>query len=345
MQIPANLWPALFSASTGKAWPPLTAEEIETFIRDCAAESLLPILQTDDSIPAAIQEARKPFAALLPLQKQRTQILVRALQRIGEILEGEDFALLKGADYAFRLYPQPYLRPMSDIDLLVPAARMPEVCRRFFEAGMQQHFPAGTASRLKSHHETVFTLNGVLIEPHHSFIQRARHRIDYDGIWRRRIAFHPAGVRTFRLADADALIYQTLRMATDQFNEPLIHYLDFYLLLHRFEGDLETLAGRAREYRTERALYAAFRQLTRLFPELHPRTDALLESLLSPSVRRHLDERVLPARFIYRRIARREQLWRKFNLMDGYRERLGFLFYWAYAAVAGRFVRSTRPAS
>ena len=253
----------------------------------------------------------------------RTDILLRALQTVGELLDGEEFVLLKGCDYIFRLYETPYLRQMADVDILVPPSRMEVVHERFRAAGMQQQFPSGGVDRLESHHETVFKLGDVTIEVHRSFIQRARNRIDYDAVWSRRVS----AAHGLRLSDEDALLYHALGLAIKEFNVPLVRYFDLYLMA----GDVtEEVAARAREWRIERAFYASLRQLKTVFPELHIETSMLL----TKKQRDFIDTRVVASPFRRRGPQkRREQLWRKWHLMDGYRERIGFLAYHAAAKV------------
>jgi hypothetical protein len=141
----------------------------------------------------------------------------------------------------------------------------------------------------------------------------------------------------YRLSDDDALLYHALGLAIKEFNVPLIRYLDLYLLVDRHEGDKRVLAERARAWRIERALFASIRQLTMVFPEIAPKIEPLPDTLLSPRVKAILDTRVIRSPLRPRTAPkRREQLWRKWQLMDGYRERLGFLIYHAWSLAAGR---------
>jgi Uncharacterised nucleotidyltransferase len=334
MRLPVELWPALSRISGAPSWPPQTDAEADQFLRQSAAENLLPLLFEDDSVPPIIHEARKRFAVFARVQIRRTELLVNALRRIGEILHPDEFLLLKGADYAFRLYEKPHLRPMGDLDFMVPAVKMGSVVEKFRAAGLPQFFGAAS-TRLQRYHEKAFVIDNVTVEPHDAFLQRARHRIDYDAVWSRRVPFEAAGVAAFRLAEVDGLLYSTLRLAKDEYNGPLVNYLDCHLLLDDFKGELQAASERAREWRIERAFYAGLRQTARVFPSMEPRIASLLDGLLSSGVRRHIDDRVLPSPFVHRRISRSVQVWRKFNMMDGYRERLRFLFAHAIDTFAG----------
>lgn len=48
------------------------------------------------------------------LAEARAGILESALRALGELMAGEPFVVLKGADYMRRLYPGPARRPMQD---------------------------------------------------------------------------------------------------------------------------------------------------------------------------------------------------------------------------------------
>ena len=116
-----------------------------------------------------------------------------------------------------------------------PADRIDAVCERLLGAGLRRQ-PAFGASRDPAHHERVFFHGRILVEVHQSFIQRARHRVDYEGVWQRSVPLEIDGRRVRRLDDVDALVYHTLSMAIDQFNARLVRYVDLWLLLGRAPG-------------------------------------------------------------------------------------------------------------
>ena len=86
--------------------------------------------------PAAVRGRGAPpcFANALERQRghqrlaaRRSAILLQGLQAVARALGDEPFVVLKGADYARRLYARPDLRPMQDLDILVPRTRLPQV--------------------------------------------------------------------------------------------------------------------------------------------------------------------------------------------------------------------------
>ena len=52
---------------------------------------------------------------------------------------GVPVAVLKGADFADHLYPDPSLRPFTDLDLFVPEARVPEAEKAISRLGYVPH--------------------------------------------------------------------------------------------------------------------------------------------------------------------------------------------------------------
>lgn len=336
VELPISFWPALFRTISSGPWSGVSSSEAESFLRACVQHRVLPLLLEEKNLPDPIRAALPLTRAVQLVQIERSQLLVRTLNRLAEIMEGEPYVLLKGSDFAFRLYARPELRPMADIDFLIPRERREAVAKRLRAAGARQKFPAGPASRLESHHEMVFVLDEVTIEPHHSFFQRSRGSIDYDAIWDRRVPLAAGSIRAWRLSDEDALLYAAISMTSEYFDLPMLRYLDFYLLAERCEGRIADVARRAREWGIERSFFAALHQTSLVFPELRPRVEPALHALLSERKRRFLTERVLPQPLSHAKAKRGGQLWRKFHLIDGYAARLAFLTYHSYAVVAGR---------
>lgn len=343
MDLPASLWPALFRSISSAPWLGASKDEASAFVRACIRHRLLSLLLEESSLPDPIRAALPLTRAVQLVQIERTQLQLRALARLASVLEDEPYVLLKGCDYAFRLYPRPELRPMADIDFLIPRERIEAVAERLRAAGARQEFPAGPASRLRSYGEMTFVLDEVTIEPHHAFTQRARNSINYNEIWRDRVPFSAGAIRAFRLSDEDAILHAAISMASEYFDLPMIRYLDLYLLLDGSGVDLADLARRAREWRIRRPLFSALHQTSVVFPELRPKVEPMLHCLLSERERRFLIGRLLPPPLSYTKATRRDQLWRKFHLIDGYSARLSFLLYHSYAAVAGRALAIVRP--
>lgn len=341
LSLPPSLWPLVHRAAGGEAWPPRTEKEADAFLEAAGREGLLGLAFEVDDLPEAVRAARERQRAWPLLMARRSGILQGALAELRRILEDEPVVLLKGADYAWRLYPRPELRPMQDVDFLVPEARLEAVTGRLRRGGAVPRPARSPAARLASYYERGFFLGEVQVEPHVRFLPRARERVDYAAVWARKA---PTSVpATFRLDDVDALAYQALSLAKDELSAPLIRWIDLWLLLARAPETLPAAAERAREWGTRRALYGALRRAAQLFPELESRElAAVRDGLLPGRVRRFLDRFVLPPvseQGRVRAVTRRRQLWRKLWLLDDARLRLGFGLSHGYASLRGRLAR------
>jgi putative nucleotidyltransferase-like protein len=346
LDLPPSLWSTLHRLAAGEGWPPSSAATAERFVGRASKEALLPLLFADRELPPVVQEALNGSRALRRISALRSDLLLAAARQLDEILAHEPHVFLKGVDYQHRLYPQPSLRPMQDIDILVPRARVPAVMQRLQAHGLAP-IPMATVTEVPSHHERLFRLGDISVDVHHSFVQRARNRIDYEAVWDRKVPLAAPGLAAYRLADADALVYHAVSMAADEFSIPLLRYLDLWLMLRKVPGIHEAARERAREWGVDRALYGAFRLGSRLFPELEAVIGRTTDRLLAPLARRFLDDRVLPNPWEHgdgRTPARGTRVWRKLWLIDGFRHRAAFTLYHAYALVRGQLIVARRRA-
>ncbi len=342
--LPSSFWSSVHQATTGGRWPPATAAEARRLVERCSWHGLLPLLFAQPDLPPAVERARDEARGWQRILDVRARLFQDAIVAVCAALGDEPALLLKGADYAQRLYPDRSLRPMQDVDVLVAADRIDVACRRLMDAGLVRQ-PAVGAARDPLHHERVFFRGRVIVEVHQFFVQRARHRIDYDAIWRRRVPLEVGGRQVARLDDVDALAYHALSMAIDQFHVRFIRYVDLWLLLRQGDWIALAAAERARDWQAARALYGALSLGCRLFPEL--RTGDVGEAMaraLTASTRRFVDRWVLPPLRELRRTRephRLVQLWRKACLMDAARRRVAFAL--SHAAATWRSRRSGGP--
>jgi hypothetical protein len=345
--VPPSLLRAL-AAAADAPWPPVTAGDCDRLLAHAATAGLLPLLFETPG-PPVFHDALQRQQGHRRLAARRCEILLQGLEAVGRALGDEPFVVLKGADYARRLYARPDLRPMQDLDVLVPRARLPHVYARLAEAGATPRALWRIAAHAESAHERPFVLGDVVVEVHQAFVQRARHRVDYDAIWERRVACGP-GSAVARLEDTDALVAHAVSLAKDGFSVPLVRYLDLRLLLPR--ARLDQAAARAREWSTVRVLFGALSQALALMPELRtPEREEFLRELLPRRSRAFLEERVLPPlgeQGRARAVSRGRNLWRKLWLMDDAGRRLSAAAGQALALVTGgvrTFLARWRPAA
>jgi hypothetical protein len=348
--LPASLWPTVHRLATGEGWPPATPDAVNRLVAATVTEGMTPLLFAQDGLPPLVRQTLDGLTALDRLNARRSQLMLAAIRRVAEALREEAFAFLKGADYAHRLYPHPTLRPMGDVDILVPRDRVDAISARLVACGMERK-DTGPITTMASYYAQTFRIGHISLDVHHSFVQRIRARVDYDALWRRREPLVVAGLPAGRLGDVDALVYHAISMAKDEFCVPLSRHVDLWLMARARPDIWAPAAERAREWGVERALYGALQLARRLFPELDDLgAGRTTERLLTPRVRRFLDRRVLPDPWEHgsgRGLSRRARLWRKFWLMDDARRRGAFLGYHAWALLwtrgEGSGVRPSAP--
>ena len=327
-----SLWKSLRELAGGDA---------VAFVARANQESLLPLLAAERDLAPDVAAAIQRSAALVAAHRMRSAIIAKAFRRALELLDGERSIVLKGCDFAHRLYPRPEMRPMADIDVLVGVNDIDRIVAGLEARGVARSALPGVAILAKSHHEVVMTIDGVTFEVHNRFIQKARHRIDYDAVFARAVPFGNA----LRLADADALAYETISIAIKYFTSPLIRYVDVWLLLAD-PATLEASAARAIEWRARRAFYATFRFGSRVFPEFREeRFERVMRDIVSKRTAKFLDERVIPQpqRGMKSVPSRSTQLWQKFWLLDDPMRRTAFLAEHAGAVASGALRASIAP--
>jgi hypothetical protein len=255
------------------------------------------------------------------------------------VLGADEFLLLKGADYCHRLYARPELRPMADVDILVPDSQFEGMIERLAAAGYPRKYAEFGAGFAPGFHEISIEIGSVHVEPHRSFGQPVRAAIDYDGIRQRCERFDSGGIGGYRLSAADAIVCHAFNLAMDEFSSPLINYVDFFLLLERHQDELPVCVARAKAWDIERPLFSALHLTSNLFPAAATTNvkDAI-GALLDARFREFLAKRVLPdpaTEASGHVTGRHVQLRRKFLLMDRSWRRLALIAYNAYETAVG----------
>ena len=151
-------------------------DDWDNLITEAENYSVAPLLFTnlrESGVDMPVNQKMKLFA-LVQRHKHENSARTTALNEIVSAC-GKAFipvVVLKGAFLAHTIYPDPSLRPMSDIDILVPPAREAEVMRILRELGYSA--PEGPGSQyLSEHHhlpgahKTVDNQH-ILVEVHHS---------------------------------------------------------------------------------------------------------------------------------------------------------------------------------
>ncbi|MFN3516814.1 MAG: nucleotidyltransferase family protein [Novosphingobium sp.] len=159
--------------------PDLSAADWAELDRIAAQHRLQPLLHSlhrgKTGVPAAIAatwQAAHRFHAMQAMV-QRAE-LAETCAILAD--EGIPAVALKGAWLAAQAYPDPALRPMRDIDLLVPQADIIRAFERLLAAGYRQAGPAeltlAETVRIDKHMPPLAAPRGTMIELHHRLWER-----------------------------------------------------------------------------------------------------------------------------------------------------------------------------
>jgi hypothetical protein len=143
-----------------------TAEKIRRFIEMATRHSVLPIVTRNLGQPASPElVAASGFTMLLRL---RLDEIVRTFRE-----HGIPFVVLKGAEFADRLYPDPALRGFTDIDLMVPRSALEQAGEALRSLHFHRHLPKGLRHAEQPYGEQVWISEGagrVSVEIHWNLV-------------------------------------------------------------------------------------------------------------------------------------------------------------------------------
>lgn len=225
----------------------------------------------------------------------RNAVLFRQLDHILEELTGQGIAvvLLKGADLADSLYPEPGLRSMSDLDLLISQPDFQQALTILNNNGYHEYLPEATPGldKLLSHHAHLKKENssGPLLELHWTLLGSPafRHAAPIDWFWESlepclewnfRLAVQN---RVFRLNPTANLLYLAAHQMLQHGGEKVA--LRWLLDIHRLirlrgnEIDWQLLAIQAGKFGWSKALHLALEAVQSCFAT--PLPDGILDTL------------------------------------------------------------------
>jgi hypothetical protein len=208
--------------------------------------------------PSARRRLSDGLAACRARHLLMTRELGQALRQCAAA--GVDVIVLKGPVLAESVYPDPALRPFSDLDLLVRPADRFRMDAMLRDLGHR---------RVADEHSWDFdiaydgatlyeTAAGVRIDLHWALLTEPRFvwNADEAEIWERSVAITVAGQPARGLGGEDLLLYLAAHLAVHHTLAGLRRYWDVALLLERCHGalDWDALLARAARWRTRRAL-------------------------------------------------------------------------------------------
>jgi len=241
------------------------------------AEGLAPALGFALRAPAP---AGIPAAVRARLSRHVAEATARYLifrRELGRLLvsvaeDGIPLIPLKGLVLAETLYPDPVLRPSSDLDLLVRPDTVRAVDALLQGLGYRRLADAHSWSfDLTYDRATVYQgPHGVRVDLHWSLLSDPRYvwnEAEEATIWERAVRIEVAGEEALSLCPEDLLLYLAAHLAVHHGLSGLLWYWDLALLLGQWGDklDWDAVAARASRWRVRAALYFALLGCERFF--------------------------------------------------------------------------------
>jgi len=197
----------------------------------------------------------------------------RFYQELGLVLQrlrsaGIPAVVLKGAYLAEAAYGDAGLRPMSDVDIMVPRADLSRAHAVLLEMGgvpaeQSNQAAAGPGARdddidplcRKKHHLPQLVVQGLPVEIHWNIVSPTGPvSVDAAGLWSRARPARVAGVDALALSPEDQLLHLCLHFGYEHRLEGLRAFCDIAETIHRFRGEADwaQFAERAREWGASR---------------------------------------------------------------------------------------------
>lgn len=181
--------------------------------------------------------------------------------------------VLKGAALSLLVYRDPGLRPMSDVDLLVPEASTEEAWRALVEAGWVARREPESWRAGRQHAATLGHPRGSVLDLHRHAIYRD-HAPGIDaGFWRRAVPLRVGDQQAFALSPADLLLHVFVHGQRWTPRASAYWVADAILILRRCEAlDWAALCEEAARRGRLPAVQQGMRTLERLLPGTIPAT-------------------------------------------------------------------------
>jgi Uncharacterised nucleotidyltransferase len=220
-RLPRDCWPTprqerllraalVEGGAAERAWEEWVAARVDGEPLDPGSARLFPL------VVARLGARRSEDATLSRLSERqqwaraRLQLFLKVLSGAVEVLEaaGIETLLLKGAALALRHYPEPATRPMSDLDVLVPASRVQEAAALLASAGFAPHAGIPGRARLVTSHAMPFARGpGLVLDLHWHVFYECRWPDADDDLWRAAEDVELLGTRSRALGAADQLMH------------------------------------------------------------------------------------------------------------------------------------------
>jgi hypothetical protein len=211
----------------------------------------------------------------------------RLYRELGPVLRrlrssGIPIVALKGAYLAEAVYGDVALRPMCDVDLMVPRAELPRALAVLFDLGgdyeRSEHYDS--LDWTGHHHVRPVVVHDLTLEIHWTLVPPSGPvRIDAAGLWDRARPVTIAGVEVLALSPEDLLLHLCLSLGHQGF-AGLKRICDTAETIHRFRSEMDwvQVVERAREWDAPRHVGLALNLARSMLGAAVP--DDVLEQLI-----------------------------------------------------------------
>ena len=268
-------------------------EVVETAVRQDLAPLLFKRLKESDARVRVPADAWERLRLAYFASASRNMQLYRELRVVLECLRSAAIPVivLKGAYLAEAVYGDVALRPMCDVDLMVPSAELPRAQAALLDiGGVLEGTEDVELFSKKRHHLPPVVIRGFSIELHWTIIRPTEPvRVNVASLWNRAHAATTAGVEGIALSPEDLLMHACLHLCCDHHLTGLRSFCDITETIHHYRGEMdwEQVVRSAREWGAARYVGLTLQLSRRMLGTGVP--DGVLERLVPGGI----DENVL----------------------------------------------------
>ena len=282
-----------------------STKEWDALARKAYSEGVGPLLywtlSKSESITSLPEKTRNFLRLIYAGTSIQNQIIFKELESLARLFHQAEIATvaLKGVCFALTIYPEIGLRPMGDVDLLVPKEKLAEAVEIAKSLDYQIIKPeASPGLRDLINHEICLRKNGaqpIILELHHSLVadKTYSYAVSVDWFWKQTESLKPLSpemrFKSLLMLTPEAQVLYAASHAMLQHggsNTPLRWFYDIDCLIRQYEGrmDWDLLLSQAKSFEWGSALDAFLSQAITYFDT--PVPDRVYTSL-SESTDRH----------------------------------------------------------
>jgi hypothetical protein len=268
--MPDLLLDCIRTGSQFQALEALTSDDWQALLREAEQHSLGPLLYQ-----RLICERPKPFQVPSEIEQKLRQTYYQTLRQnmlayhlLGQILEHLQkcetrVLLLKGIYLADQIYGDIGLRPMGDLDLLVPRLEFRSSLTRLREMGFVFKRPyIVEADDIVYFHAPSLFKDEIELELHWDLVLPSSPvQIDIQGLWERARPITLENGQAWALAPEDLLLYLCIHAAYGhEFRTQLRSLVDIAKVIQHFGSSIvwDTLVDTALRWKASRGVYLCF---------------------------------------------------------------------------------------